>query len=81
MTDQEIYEKWIDHMTNGGMKLTDNEDMMRMITSFITPEEAAFTTGFPLATKTIEEIAEIKQMDIPELKGKIEALARKGMIY
>lgn len=83
MTDQEIYQSWIDHMTNNsGMKFTGNEHMMRMITSWVSPEEAAFTTGFPLfPPRTIEEIAEIKQMDIPELKERIEALARKGMIY
>ena len=83
MTDQEIYQSWIDHMTNNsGMKFTGNEHMMRMITSWVSPEEAAFTTGFPLfPPRTIEEIAEIKQMEIPELKEKIEALARKGMIY
>jgi len=81
MKDEEIYGKWIDHMTNGGMGFKKNEDMMRMITSWISPEEAAFTTGFPLAAKTIEEIAEIKQMGIPELKEKIKTLAHKGMIY
>ena len=81
MTDQEIYEKWIDHMTNGGMRFKENSEMMRMITSWISPEEAAFTTGFPLSAKTIEEIAEIKQMDMPVLKERIGALARRGMIY
>ena len=81
MTDQEIYEKWVEYMTNGNMTFTENEHRMRMVTTFLTPEEAAFTTGFPLSAKTIEEIAEIKQMDIPELKEKIEALARRGIVY
>jgi len=81
MKDQEIYERWTEYMTNGRMKFTEDEHRMRMITSFISPEEAAFTTGFPLTAKTIEEIAEIMQMGIPELKEKIEALARKGVIY
>ena len=67
MTDQEIYERWTEHMTNGRMKFTDNEHVMRMITSFISPEEAAFTTGFPLTDKTIEEIAEEKGVDLGAL--------------
>ncbi|MEE8398894.1 MAG: 4Fe-4S binding protein [Desulfobacterales bacterium] len=78
MTDQEIYQKFVEYM---GHQFPESEHMMPMITSFLSPEEADFITGFPMNAKTIEEIAQMKQMEIPELEGKISALARKGVIY
>ena len=55
--------------------------MMPMITSFITPEEAEFMTGFPTSAASLEEIAAMKEMDPAELAPKIEALCRKGLVY
>ncbi len=81
MTDQEIYQKFIEYMDNPFWKFTESEHKMSMITSLINPEEAAFLTGFPMTGMTIEEIADIKKMDLPELKEKIKKLCRKGMIY
>jgi len=55
--------------------------MMPMITSHITPEEAAFLTGFPLSPKTLEDIAQIKEMEPAELLPVIKALCNKALIY
>ncbi len=83
MTDKEleIYQKFIDYMNNPVWEFTESEHMMPMITSFLTPEEAEFLTGFPQQAKTIEEIAALKEMDPAELLPKIKELCRKGVIY
>jgi len=81
MTDEEIYQKFIDYMNNPVFEFTESESKMAMITSFITPEEAEFLTGFPITDMTLEEIAEIKQMDLAELRPKVKALCKKGLIY
>ena len=84
MTDEEIYQKFIDYMNNPVIEFTDSEFKMPMITSFITPEEAELLTGFPMFpndAKTLEEIAEIKQMDLKELTPMVKALCKKGLIY
>jgi len=47
MTDQEIYQKFIEYMENPFWKFTESEHKMPMITSFISPEEAEFLTGLP----------------------------------
>ncbi|MBT4264911.1 MAG: 4Fe-4S binding protein [Deltaproteobacteria bacterium] len=81
MTDQEKYQNFIDYVNNPIIKFTDSEHMMPMIREFITPEEAAFLTGFPLGGKTLEEIAEIKQMDMEEVTKEVKRLCAKGIIY
>ncbi len=81
MTNDEIYQRFIDYVDNPVWKFTESEHKMPMITSFLTPEEAAFLTGFPLSSKTLEEIAEIKKMDVAELLPKVKELCRKGVVY
>ena len=81
MSAEEIYQKFIDYMNNPVIEFTESESKMPMITSFITPKEAEFLTGFPMSNKTLEEIAEIKQMDLAELEPKVKALCQKGLIY
>jgi NAD-dependent dihydropyrimidine dehydrogenase PreA subunit len=81
MTDQEIYQKFIDYLDNPVWEFTESEHMMPMITSFITPEEAEFMTGFPTSAASLEQIAAMKEMDPAELLPKIEALCRKGLVY
>lgn len=81
MTDEEVYRKFIDYMDNPVFGFTESEFKMPMITAFITPEEAEFLTGFPMSNTSLEEIAEIKQMDLAELGPKVKALCRKGLIY
>jgi hypothetical protein len=81
MSDQEVYQKFIEYMNNPVWKFTESEFRMPMITSFISPEEAEFLTGFPMRSSTLEEIAAIKDMDLAELEPKIKALCRKGLVY
>ena len=84
MTEEEIYQKFIDYMNNPVWEFTESEHMMPMITSFITPEEAEFLTGFPMLPQnpmTLEQIAETKQMDLTALEPMVKALCKKGLIY
>ena len=81
MTEQEIYQKFIDYLNNPIFGFTESEHMMPMITSFITPEEAELMTGFPTTDASLDEIAAIKKMDPADLAPKVEALCRKGLVY
>lgn len=81
MTEEDIYQKFIDYVNNPIVGLVESEFKMPMITSFITPEEAEFLTGFPMDNATLEDIAELKQMDLAELRPKVKALCKKGLIY
>lgn len=81
MTDQEIYQKFVDYLDNPLVGFPESEHMMPMITSFITPEEAEFMTGFPTSDASLDQIAAMKEMDPADVLPKIEALCRKGLVY
>jgi formate hydrogenlyase subunit 6/NADH:ubiquinone oxidoreductase subunit I len=81
MTEQEIYEKFIAWMNSPLMEWAESEVMMPMITSFITPEEAEFLTGFPWSSKSLEEIAQLKNVHPAEVAPKLKDFCDKGLIY
>ncbi|MCP4750480.1 MAG: 4Fe-4S dicluster domain-containing protein [Proteobacteria bacterium] len=81
MTDQEIYQKFFEYMDSPLYSFPESEHRLPMIAAFISPEEAAFLIGFPLSSKTLEEIAEIKQMGLEELKKEVKRLCVKGLVY
>jgi ferredoxin len=84
MADQEIYQEFIEWLGETWWRLTDSEMRLPMIASYLTPEEAAFLSGFPRnmldAGKTLDELAEAKQMDPGELEPKLRQLCVKGML-
>ncbi len=84
MADQEIYQEFIEWLGETWWRLTDSEARLPMIASYLTPEEAAFLSGFPRnmmdAGKTLDELAEAKQMDRDELEPKLKQLCVKGML-
>ncbi|MBW2063184.1 MAG: 4Fe-4S binding protein [Deltaproteobacteria bacterium] len=81
MSDQEIYKKFIEWLGNTWWELTESEHLMPTVTSYITPEDAAFLTGMPFSGKSLEEMAAIKEMDPAELAPRLKELAQKGLIY
>lgn len=85
MTEQEIYQAFIGWLGETWWRLTDSEARLPMVSSYVTPEEAAFLSGFPRrmldAGKTLDELAEAKQMDRGELEPKLEALCAKGLLH
>jgi Na+-translocating ferredoxin:NAD+ oxidoreductase subunit B len=81
MTDREIYRRLIEWMNHPIMEWTESEWMMPMITSYISPEEAQFLIGIPMSGKSLEELADLKDMDPEELEPKIKELCEKGIIF
>jgi NAD-dependent dihydropyrimidine dehydrogenase PreA subunit len=81
MSDQEIYKRFIEYVSNPVIGFPESEHMMPMITSFITPEEADFMTGFPQSATSLDKIAAMMEMEPDELLPKIDALCKKGLIY
>ncbi len=70
MTDQKIYRKFIKYYDLPVWEFTESEHLMPMVASFLSPEEADFLTGFPKRPTKLEEIAEMKGMDVVEMKRK-----------
>lgn len=82
MTDQEAYEKFIEYVEMPGyIPLKDIEVAKQMVTSYLTPEDAGFLTGFPKTDTSLEDIAAAKNMDPALLKAKVKALCARGLVY
>ncbi len=79
--DQEIYQRFIEYVSNPVIGFPESEHMMPMIKSFITPEEADFMTGFPKSATSLDKIAAMMEMEPAELLPKIKALCEKGLVY
>lgn len=80
-TEKGIYTEFLKWMCTSwySQPITDNSIMM--IAYRYTPEEAEFLTGFPLSPKTLEDLASFKKTGTDELKEKIDALTRKGLVF
>ncbi len=80
MSKKKIFEDFIAWQKRTGVELPDSEFLMPMFESYYTPEEAEFLTGFPIGLVTIEQLAEIKNMDPAELPSMLKNLSEKGMV-
>ncbi len=81
MPDKKIYKKFIEWLGNTPWQLTDSEHLIPLIRANYTPEEAELLTGMPFSAKTIEELAELKDIDPETLAPRLKEMAAKGMVY
>jgi len=81
MTESKIYEKFIEWLKTAPGSFPDSGDMTALIKARYTPEDAALLTNIPFGPRTIEELAEIKQTAVEDLKPRLDALAKKGVVW
>ncbi len=75
------YTHFMDWLRQSWSGLPESDYLLPMIMATYTLEEASLLTGIPFSGRNIDELAEIKQMDATELRQKLDALARKGMVF
>lgn len=81
MTETKDYEKFIQWLKSAPMSFQETEDMVALIKARYTPEDAELLTDIPFKAQTIEELVEIKQMSVNDLQPRLDALARKGVVW
>jgi electron transport complex protein RnfB len=81
MSDDAVYRDLLEWLNQAWYKLTDADERMPFLKTRYTPEEATLLTGMPWSTKTLDELAELKQMDAAELEPKLDEMARKGLVW
>lgn len=81
MSEQEVYRRFIDCLNQGWWRLPESEELMPLMMARYTPEEASLLTGMPFSGRNLEELAEMKQMDPVELKQRLDAMAKKGLVF
>ena len=81
MSEKEIYGKFIDWLNLNWWGLPPSEELIPLIQGRYSPEEAALLTGMPFSGKNLEELASLKGMNCSELASRLDALARKGLVF
>jgi len=81
MSKDQSYQKFLEWVKNPISEFPESESKMPMITAFISPEEAEFLTGIPMTSRTLEDIAGIKEMDPADCEAKLKGFCEKGLIY
>jgi hypothetical protein len=61
--------------------LPDSEALLPAIEAQYSGEEEALLTGMPFSPKSIRKLAAQKEMDPAELTGRLDELARKGLVF
>jgi len=81
MKEDEVYGKFMAWLKTAPMSFPDSDDMTALIRARYTPEDADLLTDFPFDPRPIEEIAAIKKMKAEDLRPRLDALARKGVVW
>ena len=81
MSEEEIYRRLIDWLKQTWVHLPESAELLPLIKARYTAEEASLLTGMPFSGKSLEELGEIKKMDPAVLARRLDALARKGVVF
>ncbi len=81
MGKEEIYRGLIDWLNQSWWGLPESAELIPLIKARYTPEEASLLTGIPFSGKTLQELAQMKEMDPVELGVLLDSLAGKGVVF
>jgi len=81
MSEQEIYQGFIDWLKQTWYGLPEADDLVPLIQATCTPDEAALLTDFPFKGSYLEDLAEMKKTPVEELGQQLDELARKGVLF
>jgi len=81
MREQEIFERFMEWLKQTWYGLPEADELATLIKASYSPEEASLLTGMPFSGRNLEELAEMKQMDPSELRERLDAMAKKGLIF
>lgn len=77
----QVYLDLIEWMRRSWGHLPDSVELLPMMKAGYTPQEAALLTGMPFVESSIEELAELKQMNPEELAPLLDELSRRGLFF
>jgi hypothetical protein len=81
MSEEEIYRRFIEWMKKSWYGLPEAEEMIPLIKTRYTPEEASLLTGLPYSPTELEALAKLKGMNPSELAPRLDDLASKGVVF
>jgi NAD-dependent dihydropyrimidine dehydrogenase PreA subunit len=81
MSEQETYLRFLDWLRQDWFPLADADELAPLMKAAFSPEEASLLTGIPFSDTSLEELAEMKQVNSDELRQRLDYLTGKGAIF
>ena len=81
MDQKVIYQNFIDWLNKTWWGLPPAAELLPLIQTCYTPEEAEFLTGMPFSGRSLEELAAAKGMEPLALAPGMNRLAEKGFVF
>lgn len=81
MNEETVYTGLLDWLRKTWWDLPESDDLLPIIRSRCTPEEAELMTGMPFSSSSLEELSQAKNLDPEELRTKLETLCAKGLVF
>ncbi len=79
--EHDIYYKFIEWLKQSWYGVPDSDVLLSYVAARYTTEEAALLTGMPFSPKTLAELSELTGIDDEKLRGKLDSLVAKGLVY
>jgi NAD-dependent dihydropyrimidine dehydrogenase PreA subunit len=79
--EEEIYERFMEWLKKTWYGLPEANELVPLIKATYTPQEASLLTGMPFSGRNLEELAKMKQMDSSELRERLDAMAKNGLVF
>jgi Na+-translocating ferredoxin:NAD+ oxidoreductase subunit B len=81
MSEDEIYFRFIAWLDKAWWHLPASKHLLPAIRALLRPDEAQLLTGLPFVPTDLEELAALKAIGAQEIGGKLDALAKKGVVW
>ena len=79
--EKDIYRQFIDWLNQTWWGLPPAGELLPLIQTCYTPEEAELLTGMPFSGRSLEELAAAKGMEPSALAPRMDRLAQKGFVF
>jgi len=77
----EVYEELRQHLDKHAAGAPESPEIIEILSSLFTPEEAKVAVATPFRPATVKEIAERARVSEEEAKTRLESMADKGLVY
>ena len=81
MNEEKIYSDFMQWLEGSWYGLPEPEHAIALVKARYSPEDAEFLTGVPYTPSSLEELARLKGIDAAAAEAKLDALARKGLVF
>ena len=80
-SESDIYHRLIDWWKQTWWGMPETDELLPLLKTHLTPEEASLLTSIPFQGRTLEQLADTIHMRPAELRPRLDKLTRKGLLF